>query len=256
MSQETSRHRNLSSITEPKLWRNTGEYESGAANWREIRETVLKRNNYTCQECGFVCTSHQEVHHINGDHTDNRLENLETLCTYCHGTQHIGFTGQMKRGVLIWLPELSRSELINICRWMMCSPYFKESYMSVNVPNPDMQFNQAAIAGRMEGRKNPLVSFFEQRIRKAASIFQTTELVDIATAMRVLEGEAAQKMYDELSQCHIYPLLENYPDAVLKAWSQTLNQAVVNRQMEEKYLGFLTKDSKVMSAIGFSQGYR
>lgn len=249
MPHEPSRTRSLSAITDPSLWRNTGDYESHAANWQEIRKTVLKRNNYTCQECGFVCSSHQEVHHINGDHNDNRLENLETLCTYCHGTQHIGFTGQMKRGVLIWLPELSQVELINLCRWMMCSDYFKLTYMTGGLRGADMQFNQAAISGRGDANKSPLVSFFEQRIRKAASVFQTTDLEDIATAMRVLEGEKAQRMYDALSSCRIYPLLENYPDAVLTAWGQTLAQAVSSNETGDKYLGFLPENSEIRKHI-------
>lgn len=35
-----------------------------------------------CEICGY--TESLELHHINGDHTDNRLENLQILCANCH----------------------------------------------------------------------------------------------------------------------------------------------------------------------------
>lgn len=52
---------------------------------------VLKRDNHTCQECK---TKHQEinklnVHHKDGDHTNNELKNLETLCIKCHTHKRI-----------------------------------------------------------------------------------------------------------------------------------------------------------------------
>lgn len=39
-----------------------------------------------CERCGFV-PEHRcqlDVDHINGDHSDNREENLQTLCANCH----------------------------------------------------------------------------------------------------------------------------------------------------------------------------
>lgn len=39
-----------------------------------------------CERCGFVPENpcQLDVNHRNGDHTDNRPENLETLCANCH----------------------------------------------------------------------------------------------------------------------------------------------------------------------------
>ena len=35
-----------------------------------------------CEVCGY--TENLELHHINGDHYDNRIENLQILCPNCH----------------------------------------------------------------------------------------------------------------------------------------------------------------------------
>ena len=35
-----------------------------------------------CEVCGY--TENLELHHINGNHYDNRLENLQILCPNCH----------------------------------------------------------------------------------------------------------------------------------------------------------------------------
>ena len=52
----------------------------------------IKRHNileYKCQKCG--CDGHWqdgiislEVHHINGNNTDNEISNLQYLCPNCH----------------------------------------------------------------------------------------------------------------------------------------------------------------------------
>lgn len=67
------------------------EIETGSSypeNWDEIRERILERDDYTCQECGI----HQEdvdvqlvVHHKDGNKENCSPENLVTLCRSCHG---------------------------------------------------------------------------------------------------------------------------------------------------------------------------
>jgi 5-methylcytosine-specific restriction endonuclease McrA len=59
--------------------------------WLELRERVLKRDNYRCRECFRERPSVQlQVHHKvekRKGGTDE-MSNLETLCTGCHAGHH------------------------------------------------------------------------------------------------------------------------------------------------------------------------
>lgn len=61
------------------LIENSPHTNSGKLRIRLIKEG-LKENK--CEVCG--CTESLELHHINGNHQDNRLENLQILCANCH----------------------------------------------------------------------------------------------------------------------------------------------------------------------------
>lgn len=61
------------------LIENSSYTNSGKLRIRLIKEG-LKENK--CEVCG--CTESLELHHINGNHQDNRLENLQILCANCH----------------------------------------------------------------------------------------------------------------------------------------------------------------------------
>lgn len=64
---------------------------SGAANGRFIhgKESTIYRTmieKKACAQCGTrenLC-----VHHVNGDHFDNRPANLQVLCSPCHSSHH------------------------------------------------------------------------------------------------------------------------------------------------------------------------
>lgn len=62
------------------------EYDSDASQ-SKYRRAAIETYGYVCSGCGKDCQN-LDVHHINGDHSDNRIENLVVLCRSCHGKVH------------------------------------------------------------------------------------------------------------------------------------------------------------------------
>ncbi len=64
-------------------------------NWDKLRKKTYKRDNYTCQRCGYNPEKHTytvplQAHHIipRSRGGKDSLDNLITLCRRCHGVQH------------------------------------------------------------------------------------------------------------------------------------------------------------------------
>lgn len=64
---------------------------SGRKGFHEYCRTCKKKpyrmyKKDICEFCGFIPVhkTQLDVDHINGDHKDNRPENLQTLCANCH----------------------------------------------------------------------------------------------------------------------------------------------------------------------------
>lgn len=53
----------------------------------KLREIVLERDKHKCVECG-ESRKKLDVHHIDGNKENNRLENLMTLCCRHHAKIH------------------------------------------------------------------------------------------------------------------------------------------------------------------------
>lgn len=57
--------------------------------WKQVREWILQRDNYTCQSCG--ATTYLQVHHLTYEHHGEEHlhpEDLITLCRDCHKRAH------------------------------------------------------------------------------------------------------------------------------------------------------------------------
>ena len=78
-------------------WLNHPEKFNSPAVYLFIKMYLMELHNNKCELCGwgevnkFSGMIPLEVHHINGDSTDNRLENLQLLCPNCHSlTENYG----------------------------------------------------------------------------------------------------------------------------------------------------------------------
>ncbi|NQZ13749.1 MAG: HNH endonuclease [Alphaproteobacteria bacterium] len=82
----------------------------------DIKQQVLERDNHTCQFCGFHSKKYQDVHQIDHDPSNVKMDNLVTSCIFCHQCFDLEKTAQMRSGVLVWLPEIEQTQLSHIAR--------------------------------------------------------------------------------------------------------------------------------------------
>jgi 5-methylcytosine-specific restriction endonuclease McrA len=60
----------------------------GPRIYRRLMKRVLERDNWRCQKCGSL--ENPQIHHKikRSQQGDDALENLVTLCAYCHMAEH------------------------------------------------------------------------------------------------------------------------------------------------------------------------
>ena len=78
------------------------------------RKKALDRDGRRCWFCGFTSTAHQEVHHLDDDHANNRLDNLVTICNIDHLCFHLGLAAMRGAIFLAVVPELTQAEITNL----------------------------------------------------------------------------------------------------------------------------------------------
>lgn len=74
-------------------WRNAQFVGELHKNWKTGRaeySSILQRNDIAkiCKNCGINDPRVLATHHIDGNHLNNKLENLEWLCHNCHHLVH------------------------------------------------------------------------------------------------------------------------------------------------------------------------
>lgn len=94
-----------------------------------LRGAVIQQGRFggRCHFCGLLFTGTDifEIHHLDHDHDNTRLDNLAPVCEMCHAVLHIDLVAQRwpnDCGRLIFLPQVSQPELNNLLQvsfWAM-----------------------------------------------------------------------------------------------------------------------------------------
>lgn len=84
---------------------------------------ILRRDNYTCQYCGFQAREYQEIVNLDQNYHNNKLSNLVTaccFCTQCFFLESVGVSGY-GGGTLIYLPEITQNNLDSFSHVLFCA---------------------------------------------------------------------------------------------------------------------------------------
>jgi intracellular multiplication protein IcmJ len=92
------------------------------AKFAKFSEKVFRRDNYSCQFCGFQAKDYQEVINLDQNYLHNKLPNLVTACCFCTQCFFLNAVGvSYGGGTLIHMPEISQTELNSFCHVLFCS---------------------------------------------------------------------------------------------------------------------------------------
>lgn len=173
------------------ILQNNTNYKSHSLKLR-LFESGLKEKK--CEICGIETWQEKpitlEIHHINGDHYDNRLENLQILCPNCH-SQTNNFRG--RNSVRKDIPKLMKPAIENkICP--ICNKEF----------SPDKRkriFCSRECYNKSLSKTNILSSITKENIQKVINEYNT--ITDLAKHFNV-SRPTMRKYLDQ------YDLLYNF----------------------------------------------
>lgn len=79
--------------------------------WKNLRSQVLKRDNNACRFCGIILNKWLVCDHIDGNASNNDLNNLGINCPSCDAIRHCGFSG-MQGWLILRKSSLTQDEIV------------------------------------------------------------------------------------------------------------------------------------------------
>ncbi|WNE41940.1 MAG: hypothetical protein AD073_000275 [Mycoplasmataceae bacterium] len=98
------------SYSNPKFWYNR-TLRTDSKEWKDLRQIILKRDNWTCSFCGIRLSKWLSVDHIDGDGSNNNLDNFRLNCQACDKIRHSGLAG-LNGEIELGLSKLSQNEIV------------------------------------------------------------------------------------------------------------------------------------------------
>lgn len=144
----------------PGAWRYYSARKADPA-FRAFEKKVFNRDSYTCQYCGFQASIHQEIVNIDGNFKNNKAANLVTACCFCAQCfflESVG-VGGYGGGTLVYLPELSQTELNSFCHVLFCAISNDTGYKtSAQTIYRALKFRSQAVEDKFgEGTSDPSI---------------------------------------------------------------------------------------------------
>ncbi len=94
-------------------------------NFVSLERQILSRDQHTCRYCGFSSEKYQQVVNINNNYGPGQsiINNMATACVFCAQCLFLDGIGHDNNwgGTLIYLPEISQSDLNHFCRVLFAS---------------------------------------------------------------------------------------------------------------------------------------
>jgi intracellular multiplication protein IcmJ len=178
--------------------------EEADQEFQLVRKKVLQRDDYTCRFCGFKALSWMEVHHLNDDHTDNRLDNLITACQFCHMCQHIGLAGTNEEAVLIWCPEIPQATLHHIIRSCLVAERSAETIGTQG--RAARQADTQKIAKEFADGARAIRGKLRSRTAAAERYIGTSDPSELANVMLLVPDEVYDRRAEHLYGIRLLPL--------------------------------------------------
>ena len=147
-------------MASPGAWR---LYSARKADprFKTYERKVFHRDSYTCQFCGFQAKLYQDIVNLDGNYTNNNLSNLATSCCFCAQCfflESVG-VGGYGGGSLVFLPELSQTELNSLCHVLFCAITNDTGYKSsAQTIYRSFKFRTQAVENKFgEGTSDPSI---------------------------------------------------------------------------------------------------
>lgn len=180
-----------------------------------VAKRVQERDHYICVYCGFQAKEYQDVINLDGNYTNNTLSNLATSCCFCTQCLFLQAVGmdEMSGGQLIYLPEVSQSDLNSFCHVLFCAMGNNTGYQdSAQAIYRSLKFRSQPVELKFgTGTSNPsafgqmTLEYLSRNKQKTLDIMQDLRLLPsnvkfrvqldawAASALQELEAEAAME---------------------------------------------------------------
>lgn len=180
-----------------------------------IRKSILERDDYMCQFCGFRSMKWQEVHHVDDNHSNNSPDNLITTCPLCHSCHHVGLSGLMGKGIMIYInPSLgvTQAEINQLIRTM---------WIGEKSTNKELSMACISISSRL----------YKQSVA-ARSVIGMTDAHVLGDFLLNLDDETYIKRKEKLQGVYFYPFKDAYKKQ-LAYWEQEVYKNMNSNDWED-----------------------